>query len=144
MFIILIGDFMYKYNLFIINNNAYKIFKNNSNYLYNILNLLYHMKKTDMIYGISLYKDICDKFSVKLLNNYITERFLTKNINNKLLLKNNREKTYLRINYSNVFIESNVLLPQILKIFNIYNRKIFVIDFNNKKFFWLNDAIKKL
>ena len=135
---------MYKYNLFIINNNAYKIFKNNADYLYNILNLLYHIKKTDMIFGICLYKDICDKFSVKLFNNYITERFLIKKINNKILLKNNKEKTYLKIKYSNVFIESNVLLPQILKIFNIYNRKIFVVDFNNTKFFWLNDAIKKI
>jgi len=135
---------MYKYNLFIINNNAYKIFKNNSDYLYDILNLLYHMKKTDMLYGINLYKNICDKFNVKLLDNYINERFLTINVNNKIKLKNKNEKTYLKINYSNVVIESNILFPQIFKIFNIYNRKIFVTDFNNKNFFWLNDEIKKI
>ena len=48
---------MYKYYLFIINNNAYKIYKNNSYYLYNILNMLYHMKNTDLVYGINLYKN---------------------------------------------------------------------------------------
>lgn len=56
---------MYKYYLFIINNNSYKIYKNNSYYLYTILNTLYHIKKTDVIYGITLYRNICDIFSVK-------------------------------------------------------------------------------
>ena len=135
---------MYKYYLFIINNNAYKIYKNNSYYLYNILNTLCHMKKTDWIYGINLYKNICDIFSVKLLNNYIKDRFYTETKNKKILLKNKEEKTSLKIRYSTVIIESSIYLPQIFRIFNIYNKKIFVIDFNNKNFFWLNDEIKKL
>lgn len=135
---------MYKYYLFIINNNAYKIYKNNSYYLYNILNILYHMKNTDLVYGINLYKNICDTFSVKLLNNYIKERFYTEEKNKKIELKNNTEKTILRIRYSTTIVESNVYLPQIFRIFNIYNKKIFLIDFDSKNFFWLNDEIKKI
>jgi hypothetical protein len=62
---------MYKYYLFIINNNAYKIYKNNSKYLYDILTTLYSLKGNDLVYGINLYNSICDTFSSKLLDNYL-------------------------------------------------------------------------
>lgn len=143
MFIIIIGDSMYRYYLFIIKNDAYKIYKNNPIYLYNILNTLYHLKSSDLIYGINLYKTICDIFSVKLLRNYINERFYTEKINNKIYLKNKTEKTNLKINYSSVIITSNKKIPEIFRIFNIYNKKIFVIDYKRKKYFWLNDQITK-
>lgn len=87
---------MYKYYLFIINNNSYKIYKNNSYYLYTILNTLYHIKKTDVIYGITLYRNICDIFSVKLLSNYINERFKVEHQNKEIILKNKQEKTFLK------------------------------------------------
>ncbi|MBP3461295.1 MAG: sporulation inhibitor of replication protein SirA [Bacilli bacterium] len=134
---------MYKYYLFIIKNNAYKIYKNNSDYLFNILNTLYHLKGSDLNYGINLYKTICDIFSVKLLNNYINERFYIEKKDDKIYLKNKTEKTYLKINYSTTIIKTNKKMPEIFRIFNIYNKKIFIIDFKRKKYFWLNDQIIK-
>ena len=65
-------------------------------------------------------------------------------LNRYVMTKNNTEKTLLRIRYSTTIIESNVYLPEIFRIFNIYNKKIFVIDFDSKNFFWLNDEIKKI
>ncbi len=135
---------MYKYYLFIINNNSYKIYKNNSYYLYTILNTLYHIKKTDVIYGITLYRNICDIFSVKLLSNYINERFKVEHQNKEIILKNKQEKTFLKINYSCVLIKSTNIMPEIFRIFNIYNKKIFVIEFDRKKYFWLDEEIKKI
>lgn len=135
---------MYKYYLFIINNNTYKIYKNNPVYLYQILNTLYHLKDSDLNYGLNLYKSICDVFSVKLLKNYINERFNTRTYKGKIKIKNENTNIYLRINYSTVIIESNIRNPQIFKIFNIYNKKIFIIDFKRKNYFWLNDQINKI
>lgn len=132
---------MYNYYLFIINNNAYKLYKNNPTYLYEILNTLYRLQGNDLIYGINLYKNICDIFSVKLLNNYLKERFNTKIDNNYIVINNRNRTIKIKINYSRVIIKSNIKLPDILKIFNIYNKKIFVIDFKNNKYFWLNDKI---
>ena len=34
--------------------------------------------------------------------------------------------------------------PEIFRIFNIYNRKIFVCDFLNSNYFWLNKEVEKI
>lgn len=133
---------MYNYYLFIINNNAYKLYKNNPTYLYEILNTLYRLQGNDLIYGINLYKNICDTFSVKLLNNYLKERFNVKYDKKYIVITNRNRKTRIKINYSRVIMKTNIKLPDILKIFNIYNKKIFIIDFKNNKYFWLNDKLE--
>ena len=130
---------MYKYYLFIINNSSYKIYKNNPHNLYEILNTIYHMKTTDLIYGINLYRSLCDTFSVKLLKDYIKDRFLFNEKNNIIILTNKKENTKLEIKYSCTIIMSNIKYPDIFRIFNIYNKRIFVIDIENKKYFWLSD-----
>lgn len=132
---------MYKYYLFIINNNAYKIYKNNSKYLYDILTTLYNLKGKDIVYGINLYSNICDTFSDKLLNNYLSERFYTRRYKDYIVLKNIEEKTKLKIKPSRIIINTNKKVPNIFKILNIYNKKIFVVDFNNKTYLWLNEAL---
>ena len=133
---------MYNYYLFIINNNAYKLYKKNPKYLYDIFYTLYKLKNKDLIYGINLYKNICDIFSVKLLSNYFKERFNYKIINNYIFINNRNKNIKIKLNYSRVIIKSNIKLPDILQIFNIYNKRIFVIDFKNNKYFWLNDKLE--
>lgn len=130
---------MTKYYLFIIKNDTYKVYKNNPKYLYEIINTLYHLKYSDLNYGINLYNTLCDTFSVKLLKNYIVDRFNTRTYKKRIKL--NKEKTYIRLNYSKVEIETDLKIPPIFKIFNIYNKKIFVINFKEKRYFWLNDEI---
>ena len=133
---------MHNYYLFIINNNAYKLYKNNPKYLYSILYTLYKLKDNDLVYGINLYKNICDIFSVKLLNNYLIERFNYKKKDNYIVINNRNRLTKIKLNYSRVIIKTNIKFPDILKIFNIYNKKIFIIDFKNNNYFWLNDKIE--
>ncbi len=134
---------MYKYHLFIINNNAYKIYKDNSSYLYEILNTLYKLKERDLTYGINLYKSICDIFSVKLLNNYLKDKYYIDKNKDYIILKNNKEITKLKIGFSRIIIITNVKYPNIFQIFNIYNKKIFVINYKEKKYFWLNELLKE-
>ena len=133
------GDYMYKYHLFIISNNSYKIYKNNPKNLYDILNIICHMKSTDLIYGLNLYNSLCDTFSVKLLKDYIIDRFDIKQNSKFIFLNNKCEKTNININYSNTYIISNIKYPEIFRIFNIYNKRIFVIDIEHEKYFWLNN-----
>ena len=132
---------MYTYYLFIINNNAYKMYKNNPNYLYNILTTLYNLKSNNLIYGINLYNNICDTFSVKLLNNYLNERFYIRRYKDYILLKNTEEETKIKIKSSRIVIITNKRIPNIFRILNIYNKKIFIIDFKNKEYKWLNDVL---
>ena len=62
---------MKKYYLFVIKNDYYRIYRKNPYILYKILERLYMLEKYDFSYGISLYKQLCQPFGVKLLKNYI-------------------------------------------------------------------------
>lgn len=134
---------MFQYHLFIINNNAYKIYKDNPKYLYEILNTLSKLKGKDLIYGINLFKSNCDIFSVRLLNNYLKERYYIGKNKDYIILKNKNEITKLKIKHSRVIIKSNIKNPNILKIFNIYNKRIFIINFKENTYKWLNELLNK-
>lgn len=112
--------------------------------LYKTLENLYMLERYDFSYGISLYNQLCQPFSVKLLNNYIKNKYKCYNINSKVLqIKSLVEKTFLQIGYGVTVIFTDKEYPEILKVFNIYNRKIFVCEFEQNKYFWLNHKIPK-
>ena len=104
------------YYLFCINDESYNLFYNNSSYLYYILKVLLHIKKEDFIYGYNLYKSICIPFKTDVLKSYFK---------------------YLDIKPSRIIINNKNLF----RLFNIYNKKIFVVDFKNKKYFWIKDIL---
>ena len=128
---------MKKYYLFIIKKDYINLYKNKSYILYKILENLY--RTYDFSYGINIYNQLCNKISVKLLNGYIKDRLRHKKINNIIKLTHTKEKTYIEIKYPCIIIYTNTKKSNIFKIFNIYNRNIFVCDFDNKDYFWLKD-----
>lgn len=135
---------MRKYYLFMIKNDYYQVYKRNSQVLYRTLENLYQLSKPNFQYGVSLFDNICQPFSVKLLNNYIKNRIPYQMYSDKVIeLHSTQEKTKIQINYATIIIISNVNFPSILKIFNIYNKRIFVCDFRNQDYFWLNEQTLK-
>lgn len=135
---------MRKYYLFVIKNEYYKIYRKTPSMLYITLENLYMLEKYDFSYGVSLYKQICQPFSVKVLNNYIKHKYKIYSINKKLFqLKSLVEKTFIQVGYSTTVIFTDTEYPEILKVFNTYNRKVFVCDFENHNYFWLNHKITK-
>ncbi|MBR1718403.1 MAG: sporulation inhibitor of replication protein SirA [Bacilli bacterium] len=134
---------MRKYYLFIIKKEYYNIYKDKSYVLYKIIENLYKLRAYDFSYGIKIYKKICLPFAVKVLNNYLNKRIKHKKLNDKVIkIYSEFENTYIQINYSCIVVKSDVNMPQIMKILNIYNKNIFVVDFNNIDYFWLNDYFK--
>lgn len=134
---------MRKYYLFIIKKEYYDIYKNKSYVLYKILEKLHSLRPYDFSYGISIYKQICLPFAFKLLNNYVKQRIKHHKISDKVIkIDSAFEDTYIQIRYPCVIIKTNVNMPQILKIFNIYNKNIFVCDFKNIDYFWLSHHFK--
>ena len=123
------------YYLFIIKKNVI----NDSKYLYDILYNLKNMKKENYNYGISLFYNICNLFDIKLLKHYINTKYNLKYSNNKFYLDSNN---YFEIRRSCIVINNDKYLKEILCIFYIYNRNIFVCNFNNNEYFWLRDKFK--
>ena len=121
------------YYLFIIKDN---FFKNNSEYLYNILYKLRFMHKENYSYGISLYYNVCNLFDTKSLIHYIKSKTNFKIKNNKFYLD---KYNYFEVRKSCCVINNGKYLREILCIFYIYNKNIFVCNFDNDEYFWLKN-----
>lgn len=96
---------MNKYYLFIIENELMKNYKNKSYVLYKLLETLYKCETYDFCYGIKIYWQVCNRISVKLLNNYINYRI--KNIKKNKVYKLKNENTYIQIMYPCIIIKTN-------------------------------------
>lgn len=132
---------MNKYYLFIIDKKLIKNYKNKSYVLYKLLETLYKSETYDFCYGIKIYWQICNNISVKLLNNYINNRIKISKINEKVF-KIKNEQTYIQLMYPCIIIKTKNKRSNLFRIFNIYNRNIFVCDFKNQNYFWLNEYLK--
>lgn len=132
--------YMNKYYLFIIENKLIKNYKNKSYVLYKLLETLYKSETYDFCYGLKIYWQICNNFSVKLLDNYINNRINV--VKKNKIIKIKTENTYIKLMHPCVIIKTNNRRTKMFKIFNIYNRNIFVCNFNKKDYFWLNDYLK--
>ena len=110
-----------------------------------MLEKLFRMSAYDFSFGSDIFKELCSPFAVPLLNNYIKNRIHYKKINSRIIkIESMFEKTYLQICYPCIIILTNVNRPQILKIFNIYNRNIFICDFDHEDYVWLKQTQKRV
>ena len=124
------------YYLFIIKDNY---FKNNKDYLYDILYKLKTMHKENYSYGISLYYNICNLFDINILKRYIVNKTNLKHKNNKFYLD---KYNYFEVRKSCCVINNDKYLREILCIFYIYNKNIFICNFDTNEYFWLKDKFK--
>lgn len=125
------GDIMREYNLFIIKEE----FVNSSNKreLFKTLKRLYVMSN-NYNYGICMYEQVCEYVNVNVLRNYLCEKY-SLTYNDYFFYRGCK----IKIRHSRIVIMSRCNLPNILRIFNLYNKNIFVCDFDNNDYFFLND-----
>ena len=128
---------MRKYFLFSIRKEYYDIYYKNPLVLYKTLENLYYLKKENLSYGLSLYKQICNVIAVERLKSYF-EQVCLKKKNNKYLLLYNKENIIFELHYSCIICKTTKNYPLGLKIINYYDRNLFVCDFENKDYFFLN------
>lgn len=138
---------MRKYYLFTIQKDFYEIYKNNSYVLYKTLENLWKMKSKDFSYGLSLYESLCQVFDVSLLNRYLKNKYYDqiRTSKNRHIISDSTGKgdVLIELHYSCIIVLTTVNIPPILKDFNYYSQYIFVCDFINEDFFWLNNQYKK-
>lgn len=127
---------MREYNLFVIKDEYFNFYNNKPEYLYEILNKLNNFS-SNMNYGITLYEQLCNKIDIEILKYYL---------NNKYGLSNNKvfylDNVFIELKYSRIVVRSKYNYPRIMKSFNCYNRNIFVCDFKNNDYFFLNSFIR--
>ena len=127
---------MREYNLFVIKDEYFNFYNNKPEYLYEILNKLNNFS-SNMNYGITLYEQLCNKIDIEILKYYL---------NNKYGLSNNKvfylDNVFIELKHSRIVVRSKYNYPRIMKSFNCYNRNIFVCDFKNNDYFFLNSFIR--
>ena len=127
---------MREYNLFVIKSEYLNIYKNQPAQLYEIFKKLYCMN-TNLNYGITFYEQLCNFISVDSIRYYLNSKYDLNNYNKFFI-----EKTLIELKPSRIIIKSKYNIPNIIKVFNCYNRNIFVCDFKNNDFFWLNSFVR--
>ena len=128
------GDDM-KYYLFIIKKEYYK---NNDFYLYNMLERLKLMDKDNYNYGVDIIKSVCSNFDDKVIINYIDQKYHIRKCGNTYYL--NSEDS-IKICRGYCLIKTKRHLRELMCLFYIYHKNIFVCNFSLGSYFWLEDEI---
>lgn len=141
------GDKMRTYYVFKINKYFSYVYKNKPYKIYKTIEEIYHIKEYDMVLTYRIYEQIALTFNKGKLNDYLSliykdNNFYHKN-NNTHIYSNNYEYTKLVVTNSNLKIKSNINNPIFLKDVNNLYDNIFICDFVNKDYFWLDKIIKK-
>ena len=133
----------YIYNV----NDYFKSVYDNYPYkLYKMLEDAYLTNKHNTKESIKLYEQITTRYNKLFINNYIFA-------NNKLdisyyhkddkhLITNNNEYTKLEVNRYYLKIKTNINYPKFFNNINIYSDNIFICDYKNNDYFWLNKVSK--
>ncbi len=133
---------MRRYYLFVIKDDIIKTYDNNLKELYINLYQIYKGKINNLNYRISLFEQICIPFKVNIIRNYFNHLSYIQKHNKKYLYKKNGEVSLLELSYPTIVIMTNRNLSYFFNILNLYNKKIFVCDFDNYDYFWLSNQNK--
>ena len=134
------------YYLFKINDSFSNLYYNRTYYLYKMLDEISKSSKNDFIISYRLFSQMATAFSKTKINsdlyrNYAYDPNYFKSLN-KHILDNGIEKTKLTVYNTYIKIRTN---KNITEFFNVLKneKNIFVCDFVNKDYFWLNKVILK-
>ena len=134
---------MRTFYIFKINNMFQTFYNDKSNILFKMFNEIYSSNDQDLINKFRLFEQITIPINKKIFNNYIMLKhrddiFYTKN-DNVHTIENDKEISRLTINNTFLKIKSNKNINSFIK--DIYDSKesVFVIDFKNKDYFWINE-----
>ncbi len=139
---------MRTFYIFKINNMFQTFYNDKSNILFKMFNEIYSSNDQDLINKFRLFEQITIPINKKIFNNYIMLKhrddiFYTKN-DNVHTIENDKEISRLTINNTFLKIKSNKNINTFIKDIVDSRECLFIIDFKNKDYFWVNEVKSKL
>ena len=114
--------------------------------LYKMLEEAYFTNKHNLIEATNLYDQMITKFNKLFMNNYL---FANNKLDGYYYRKNNIHLISSRSEYSKLMVsnyclklKSNLNYPKFFSDIRGYSDNIFVCDFQNQDYFWLNKVLK--
>ena len=139
---------MRTFYIFKINNMFQTFYNDKSNILFKMFNEIYSSNDQDLINKFRLFEQITIPFNKRIFNNYVMLKhrddiFYTKN-DNVHTIENDKEISRLTINNTFLKIKSNKNINSFIKDIVDSKECLFIIDFKNKDYFWINEAKTRL
>ena len=136
---------MRTYYIFKINKYFAYIYKKWPYKMYKIIEELYYTKDYDMLISYKYYKKFAVEFNKLSINEYIYNLNKTSNYyhrDNNMHIINNDKYNKLTVNNTCIMLKTDDIYSVFLNDLNVYLDNIFVCDFKNKDYFWL-DSLNK-
>ena len=139
---------MRTYYIFRINSELIPLYERKSTNIYKILNRINSFNKKEYRLAKKIYSRIIVPLNKKKIDNYIlmnhmNDLYYTKNLNRHELLSTFEEsRLYIHNTYIKIITTNNI--STFFKDIYSINNNYFVIDFNNKDYFYLDDLKVKL
>ena len=136
---------MRTYYIFKINKYFAYIYKRWPYRMYKIIEELYHTKDYDMLISYRYYKRFALEFNKLAINEYIYNINKTNKSyhrDNSIHIINNDKYNKLIIKTTCLILTTNDIYSVFLNDLNIYLDNIFICDFKNNDYFWL-DSVNK-
>ena len=122
-------------------------YNDKSNILYKMFNEIYHSKSDELINNFRLFEQITIPFNKKIFNNYILLRhgndLYYSRKDSIHTISSAYEISRLSVNTTHLKIKTNKNINSFIKDIMNTKEKVFVIDFKNKDYFWLNEINKE-
>lgn len=115
--------------------------------LYRTIENLYYMDNFNMGVSFKIYNDLFDTFDCSYLNKRINNLFKTNRYyiydddKHKIYNKYKPETSLLKVYRSHIILKSDVINPTLLVNY-LMSDNLFVCDFKNKDYFWLNEFVR--
>lgn len=137
---------MRTFYVFNINDYFFSMYRETPYRIYEMLEDIYHIKNYNLRMTVRLYSQMVNRINKLMMNEYIYNNYhiyedYTKE-NNTHNITTNYECSKLVVSVTHLKIKTNRNYPVFFESLNRYNNNIFVCDFENKDYFWL-DKIKE-
>lgn len=136
---------MRTYYIFKINKYFAYIYKRFPFKMYKIIEELYHTKEYDILLSYKFYQRFAIEFNKLAINEYIYNlNKQNKNYqrDNNIHIIINEKYNKLTINQMCIILKTNDIYSVFLNDLNVYLDNIFICDFKNNDYFWL-DSLNK-
>ena len=135
---------MRTYYAFIIKDSLMHFYSKKPYSLYKILEQIYRLKNNDIVLGYRLLEQVTEPFGTRRTDKFIYKKHLNELEYSRLddghMIKNlySEEITFLKVFHSHVRIKTNNNYSSFFNSIQEYDENIFVCDFENQDFFWVN------
>ena len=115
--------------------------------LFRTIENLYYLDNSSLGVSFNIYHDIFDLFDKNYLDKRINDLFKNyryysfDGVIHKIDNKYRPESSNLRVYKSHIVLKSNIIKPTLL-INYLMSDNLFVCDFKNKDYFWLNEFVR--